>query len=483
MLAEVVEELKKTDPRAASPARRYAGPGDVECDFCTGRKHKAVKSCLVCLTSFCKIHLEPHLELPALKKHILIEASSKLQEKICTQHDKVFEIYCHTDQRCICSLCMLEDHKQHDVASLSTARAEKQSKLKEEKLKFLQRIQEKKKKVHELKEVVNITKTRAQTALEENEIMFTEMISFMEHKRSEINKLIKAREKVQLIQAEQLLDQLEQEITDIQRTVTEIQQLSHTNDHIEFLQKFQSLSISSESEDSPSIPVHQQLSFAGVRNSLSDLKKQLEEFCEEPVVFYKIPPHVAAVQKISASEPTSRKGFLKYLRYFTLDPKTVHHKLHLSEKNRSVTSSLLNWPDSDNPERFDSCLQVLCKESVCGRCYWELEYCGDVYVSVSYKEISRKGPGKECEFGRNSQSWSLWSTSSLSFFHDDIKTELGVPSPSRIGVYVDHSAGSLSFYAVSDTIRLIHRVHTTFTQPLYAGFGVYGGTVRLCDPK
>ncbi|KAK3522789.1 hypothetical protein QTP86_034651 [Hemibagrus guttatus] len=173
--------------------------------------------------------------------------------------------------------------------------------------------------------------------------------------------------------------------------------------------------------------------------------------------------------------------------YLTLDPNTTHRTLILSEKNRVVRVSGREQKYSDHPERFDYWSQVLCKESVCGRCYWEVEWSGDVgvYISVSYKDISRKGRGDECGFGLNNQSWSLWcSSSSLSFHHNNIKTDLRVPSPSRIGVYVDHSAGTLSFYSVSDTMKLLHRVHTTFTQPLYAGFWVgYGSYVRLCGPE
>ncbi|XP_060769674.1 tripartite motif-containing protein 16-like, partial [Neoarius graeffei] len=194
----------------------------------------------------------------------------------------------------------------------------------------------------------------------------------------------------------------------------------------------------------------------------------------------------AAVQIISEPEPQSREEFLKYFCYLTLDPNTVHRDLILSEKNRAVRGSGREQRYSDHPERFDSWPQVLCKESVCGRCYWEVERSGDdVFISVSYKDISRKGQGDEYLFGLNNQSWSLWcfSSSSLSFYHNSIKTDLRVPSPSRIGVYVDHSAGTLSFYSVSDTMKLLHRVHTTFTQPLYAGFWVSGSTVRLCDPE
>ncbi|XP_026993715.2 tripartite motif-containing protein 16-like [Tachysurus fulvidraco] len=189
---------------------------------------------------------------------------------------------------------------------------------------------------------------------------------------------------------------------------------------------------------------------------------------------------------ILPSEPKSREDFLQYFCYLTLDPNTAHHRLILSEKNRVVTLSETEQQYSDHPERFDFYTQVLCKESVCGRCYWEVERSSDVYISVSYKEISRKGRGYECLFGGNSQSWSLWCfSSSVAFWHNNIHTELRGPASSRIGVYVDHNAGTLSFYSVSDTMRLLHRVHTTFTQPLYTGVCMYcyKSSVRFCDPK
>ncbi|XP_053498580.1 tripartite motif-containing protein 16-like [Ictalurus furcatus] len=486
MLAEVVEKLKKTEVQAASPAHCYAGPGDVECDFCTGRKRKAVKSCLMCLASSCETHLKPHLEGPALKKHKLAEVSGNLQEKICSEHDKVLEIYCRTDQSFICYLCMTDEHKSHDTVSVKACRTEKQSELKEEQMKSQQRIQEKQKKVQELKQAVNTIKLSAQTAVEDSETIFTEMIGSVEKRRSEVTELIRAQEKAELSRAERLLEQLEQEIADLQRRVTELEELSHTDDHLHFLQSFQPLRVSSGHEDSCSITVNQHLSFDGVRESLSALKKRLEEFCQEE--FIRIPEHAAAVQIILPSEPKSRQDFLQYFCDLTLDPNTVNYNLILSERNRAVTYTERKQQYSDHPERFDTYKQVLSKENVCGRCYWEAEWNGDVwvYISVSYKDISRKGRGNERWFGHNNQSWSLCcSTSSLFFCHNNIKTRLTGPPSFRIGVYVDHSAGTLSFYSVSDTMNLLHRVHTTFTQPLYAGFWVpyYGSTLRLCNPK
>ena len=151
------------------------------------------------------------------------------------------------------------------------------------------------------------------------------------------------------------------------------------------------------------------------------------------------------------------------------------------------------WYDyPDHPERFDYWEQVLCTESVCGRSYWEIELSetGSVDIAVSYKNIRRKGDynRRECLFGNNDRSWSLCFNSypdfsSCTFTHNSIETELPfIPKSRKIGVYVDHRAGTLSFYSVSDKMSLIHRVQTTFTQPLYPGFRViYGTCMKLCD--
>uniref|UniRef100_A0A8C1M646 Tripartite motif-containing protein 16-like n=1 Tax=Cyprinus carpio TaxID=7962 RepID=A0A8C1M646_CYPCA len=287
----------------------------------------------------------------------------------CDKHGKILEVFCRTDQKCICVLCTKYEHKNHDTVSAAAQRTEKQ--------------------VFETNDQVNTQCSDPITAVEDSKRIFTELIRSIERSRSELIRLIRDQEKTAVSRAEGRLRRLEQEINDLRRRDAKLEQLSHTQDHIQFLQ---------------------------------------------------------------------------------------------SNRVITVTNAVQSYPD--HPDRFDVG-QVLCRESVCGRCYWELEWSGDKGV--------RKGQRKECGFGYNDQSWSLFcSPSRYSFRHNNIKTDLPVESiSSRIGVFVDHSAGTLSFYSVSDTMSFIHTVQTTFTQPLYPGFWVYVGssqkkkkptTVFFCGP-
>ncbi|XP_073686758.1 E3 ubiquitin/ISG15 ligase TRIM25-like [Garra rufa] len=255
----------------------------------------------------------------------------------------------------------------------------------------------------------------------------------------------------------------------IQQREKHVQQLRET---VESHKSFQSLSAPPESTDVNGDPLSSRFSYDGLRESVHQLRDKLEDFCKEEL------------KKISdrVSFTRIRNSLLQYSHQLTLDLNTVNKHIRLSESNRvmTYTETVQSYPD--NPDRFDYWPQVLCRESVCGRCYWELEYSagisGSVDISVSYKSISRRGQGDECVFGRNDQSWCLYCTPSrYQFGHKNIWTVLPVESiSSRIGVYVDHSAGTLSFYSVSDTMSLIHTVQTTFTQPLYPGFWVRSGS-------
>nr|XP_055040799.1 tripartite motif-containing protein 16-like isoform X1 [Misgurnus anguillicaudatus] len=477
MLANMVEELRRLQIDRSAPS--YAGPGDVECDVCTGRKCKAIKSCLVCLESYCQTHFEQHEAFHTGKRHKVIDVTGRLQEMICSQHDKLLEVYCRTDQRCICLLCLMDEHKNHDTVSAAAERTEKQRLMEDNQSKLQQIIKEKEKELQDLRETVTIYTISAQTAVEDSDRTFTELIRSIERRQSDVIQLIRDQEKTAVSRAEELLKKLQQEIDDLRRRNDEMEKLSQTKDHICFLQSVQS--VSSPHAPSDNIIFSSLLSFDDVRKSVINLKEKMENFCKE-----EISDKVTDIEIIPINGPKSRAELIQYFSLFSLDPNTAHRDICLSEENRAATDTYTEQQYPDHPDRFDDWCQVLCKESLCGRCYWEIEWSGSkgVFISVSYKSISRKGRGDECAFGLNDQSWSFFSSPSVcSICHNKIKTDLTVNSSScRIGVYVDHSAGILSFYSVSDKMTLIHRVNTTFTQPLYPGFGVcLESAVKLCD--
>ncbi|XP_018588608.2 tripartite motif-containing protein 16-like protein [Scleropages formosus] len=470
MLAEVLEKVKKAEVQAAPPDRCYAGPGDAECDVCIGRKKKAVKSCLVCLASYCETHLQPHYESPTFKKHKLIDATGQLQDKICSLHEKLLEIYCRTDRQRICRACVMDEHRTHDTVSAAAGRTEKQNHLEVTQREFQQREEDMK----ELRQAVDSLARSAQAALEDTESIFGEMMHSVERRRSEVRDLIGAQEKAAIRWATGLQEQLEQEIAELKRRCSELDKFSTTEDHIEFLQSFQFVCAPPVSGDLPRVTVSPQCSFEDVRKTLSALKDQIEDASKTKLI--QISETVQDVDFLKAPEPRTRTQFLQYACQPTLDPNTAHDHLSLSEEHRVATRTTVNqYPH--HPDRFNALHQVLCREALCGRSYWEVQWSGrGVDIAVSYRGISRKGRGNNSMFGHNDKSWSLFcSPSGYYFLHSNKRTAVSGPHSSTIGVYLDHRAGTLSFYSVSkDTMTLLHKVQTTFTEPLYPGFWILG---------
>ncbi|XP_073697818.1 protein NLRC3-like [Garra rufa] len=180
-----------------------------------------------------------------------------------------------------------------------------------------------------------------------------------------------------------------------------------------------------------------------------------------------------------------RPGLQKYACDLTLDPNTANTKLILSEDNRKATLVEDPQPYPDHPERFEHYEQVLCGESLTGRCYWEAEWSGYVDIAVTYKGISRKGRSDDCDYGLNNKSWTVSCVKGrYTHWYDKVSVDILVPfsKSTRVGVYVDVSAGALSFYSVSDTHTLthLHTFNTTFTEPLYAGIGVFYNNCSVC---
>ncbi|XP_018546817.2 tripartite motif-containing protein 16 isoform X1 [Lates calcarifer] len=484
MFADLVEELKKAGLQAASPDHLYAGPGDVACDFCTERKLKAFKSCLVCLASYCEQHLQPHYDVAPLKKHKLVEPTSRLQENVCSLHDEVMKIYCRTDQKYICYLCSMDEHKGHDTVSAAAERAERQKELEVSRQKIKQRIQDREKDVKVLQQELEAINLSADKAVENSEKIFTDLIRLIEKRSSEVKQQIRSQQKTDVSRVKELEEKLQEEITELRRKDADLEQLSHTED-LTILNKYPSLSHLGKSTSLPSIKQKSKQYFEDVTAAVSKVRDKLKAVLNEEGAKVSLKNTGADVLP-QHKEPKTRAEFLKYARQITLDPVTANIFLSLSKNNRKATlmpaGAEMFWI---HPEKFFKWWQVLSTEGLTGRCYWEVKWSGKVLVAVAYKDIRRLGTRSECGFGNNHKSWALECDSDgFTFRHNNNSTPISGPQSSRIGVYLDHRAGTLSFYSVTKTMNLLHRVQTRFTQPLYAGLWLpemAGDSAEVCE--
>lgn len=468
MLALLVEELKK--PGSQTAEDYFAEPDDVACDFCTGRKLKAIKSCLVCMVSYCCKHLQPHYESPAFEKHKLVEPSKKLQENICSLHNEVMKMFCRTDQQCICYLCPVDGHKDHDTVSAAAERTERERELRKIQQNVQKRIQDREKDMKVLQEKEEAIDHSAEKTMRDTENIFTEAIRLLEERHSDVKQQVRSQQGAEVSRVRELQEKLGKEIIELKRRDAELNKLTHTEDH-EFLQNYLTLSHLTESKDSSNIKICPLTYFEEMTAAVSRVQQKLQSVLSKDWMNISVPVTDVDVL-LPLPEPKTRADYLKYLCEITLDPNITHPAIALSEGNRRATLKERPLPYYSHPDRFIHCYQALSREGLIGCCYWEVTKRARLFVGVAYKTMSRAAG--ECIFGFNSHSWALkCERESYEFYHNKVQIPVSGPRSSRIGVYLDHRAGILEFYSVTQTMSLLHRVQTTFTQPLYAGIRFY----------
>ncbi|XP_068604497.1 tripartite motif-containing protein 16-like protein [Brachionichthys hirsutus] len=500
VLAEVVEKFQQSGSQeaAAAAAQPRNKPKEARCGVCTGKKPKAVRWCLTCSESFCSDHLRVHNERFHGKAHRLLPAGEQPREAaLCPQHDRSLRLFCRTDLRFACSLCVKESHANHDAVPVAEERAERQKKLQEASLKSLQKLKDADK---ELRYVVRYIKHSTEAAVEESERILSRLIRSIEKQSGEVKELLRVQERAALSRVEELLEETQREAAAVRRAESELVRLSRSEDHIHFLEESKSLHLTTKTVEIPNTDALPYLMYKRMRGALADLKDSLDESLErefnrisDKVFSLKETTNQRTSEKTKAkdkdiqynAEPKSRADFLHYRNDITLDPNTANPYLSFSDGHRGVTTLPEPQPYPDHSARFTSWAQVLCRAGMAGRCYWEVEWAGKGGVSIGacYKNMNRSGGGSDSKLGHNSKSWSLdCSNSSCSFQHNKESVVIAAPCCRRIGIYLDFRAGTLSFYNISDTMVLLHKVKTTFNQPVYPGFWVgLGSSMKLCS--
>ncbi|XP_053349189.1 nuclear factor 7, brain-like [Clarias gariepinus] len=425
----------------------------VLCELCCKKnKCAAVKSCLTCMTSYCKTHLEPHEKVFSFKKHKLMEPVENLGDYICQKHERPLELFCRDDQTCVCQFCTETDHKTHNTVPIEEESAEKKINMDKTQAEVQQMIQERMKKIEEIKHSVELSNKNTEKEKADVVEIFSALMRCIERRQAELLKVMEEKQKAAERQAEEFIKDLEQEITELKRRNTELEQLSHTEDHLHLLQIYPSLCSPPHTQDWTDVTIDSRLSVETVRRALSQIQETLSEEMEK-------------------LDETELKRIKQYAVDVTLDPDTANPYLILSDDGKQVTCGDKRQNLPDNPERFNRCACVLGKEGFSsGRFYYEVQVREKTEWDLGVaRSINRKGDitanpnhGVWCVLLRNKTEYKAVDSPSTSL---SLKQ-----APQKVGVFVDYEEGLISFYDVDAKSHIYSFTGQTFTEKLYPIF-------------
>nr|XP_040042820.1 E3 ubiquitin-protein ligase TRIM39-like isoform X2 [Gasterosteus aculeatus aculeatus] len=418
-ISEMVVQFRQSAQQKASSSsseQQESKPGEVPCDVCTGTKVKALKSCLVCLFSYCETHLEPHLTASRLKRHQLMDPVENLEGRMCTKHDKPLELFCKSDQTCVCMLCTVLDHKMHDVVPLKEEYEEKKVELKKTEAEIQQMIQKRRVKIQQIKHSVDLKKQEATKK-----------------------------------QAEAFIRELEEEISELMKRSAEVEQLSLSEDHLHLLQS-SNIHQPPPTKDWTEVSVCPSYEGTVVR-AVSQLEETLSKKMKKWFAEMKKKVQMFAVDLI-------------------LDPETAHPQLILSDDGKQVKHGDV-WKNlPNNPERFSIWSCVLTKQSFSsGRFYFEVQVEGKThwFLGVNRESVNRK---EIISLSPQNGYWIICLINGNEYLAlDDPPVDLSLKSgPQKVGVFVDYEEGVVSFYDVEAAALIYSFTGCSFTEKLFPFF-------------
>ncbi|XP_073668881.1 E3 ubiquitin-protein ligase TRIM39-like [Paramisgurnus dabryanus] len=441
---------------------------EVLCDICEEVKLKAVKSCLVCQSSYCETHLVPHMRVTGLQKHKLIDPVNNLQDYICQKHERPLELFCRDDQTCVCLICTVKDHKNHNTVTLEEESEEKKIELSKTQTDVQQKIQDRIKKIQDIKHSAELRRLKKFNLLEMEETQ-------------------KAAEK----QDEDHIKDLEQEITELKRRNTELEKITNTEDHLHIIQVSRSLSYYSyyiifvkekhlkgwrhqQKCPSPHNLKHLRLHYSPL---VGRIRSHLW-FLVVPVgisllMIYLTSSTDVQTPNIEKLSEVVLKKMQQYAVDVTLDPDTAHPYLILSVDNKQVRyGGFILWSPPDNPERFDRCINVLGMQGFSsGRFYYEVQVKGKTKwtLGVARESVNRKG---EITLTPANGFWTVTLRKENEYrakAGPSVSLSLKV-SPQKVGVFVDYEEGLVSFYDVESRSHIYSFTNQSFNEKLYPYF-------------
>ncbi|XP_044198368.1 E3 ubiquitin-protein ligase TRIM21-like [Thunnus albacares] len=457
LFSEMVSQFRQEAQQKASSSsseQQAAKPGEVPCDVCTGTKLKALKSCLVCLTSYCETHLETHLTVSGLKRHQLMDPVENLEDRMCMKHDKPLELFCKTDQTCVCMLCSVLNHKTHEFVPLKEEYEGKKAELGKTEAEIQQMIQKRQLKIEEMKRSINFCKGNADREKAEGVQVFTALKESVERSLNELIETIEGQQRTTEKQAEDFIKELEQEISELMKRSSEVEKLSHSEDHLHLLQNFPSLKAAPPTKDWTEVSVYPPSYEGTVVRTVTQLEETLSK----------------EMKKLLGE--AGLKRVQQYAVDVTLDPDTAHPHLILSDDEKQVNHGDVKKNLPDNPGRFSPCVCVLGKQSFSsGRFYFEVQVKGKTKwdLGVARESINRK---ENIPLSPQDGYWTIWFRNGNEYSaRNDPPVRLSLKSQlQKVGVFVDYEEGLVSFYDVDAAALIYSFTGCSFSEKLYPYF-------------
>ncbi|XP_076025490.1 E3 ubiquitin-protein ligase TRIM21-like isoform X1 [Genypterus blacodes] len=440
----------KASRRSEEPA---AKPGEVQCVFCTGTKVKAIKTCLKCEASYCQTHLEPHLTAARLKSHQLIHPVDNLEDRMCKTHNKPLELFCKTDQTCVCSLCPVLDHKNHEFVPLKEEHEGKKAKLEKTVAEIKQKMQQRRLKIQEINQSEKLSREAADRKKAEGLQIFTTLKQHVEDIQADFMETVEKKQKSTKKQAEDFIKELQQELSELTVTAAELEKLLLSEDHLHLLQSFSSIN-APPTKDWTQVRVHQR----SQEGTLEKAVAQLEETISKEVKKLLEKLELRRIQQFAVD--------------VTLDPDTAHPYLILSDDEKQVYCGDVRKNLSDKLQRFDRRVGVLGKQSFSsGRFYFEVQVKGKTEwdLGVTTETSNRKGV---ITLRPQHGNWAVGLRNENKFSaHDDPPVRLSLKSkPEKVGVFVEYEEGLVSFYDVDAAALIFSFTGCSFTHKLLPYF-------------
>ncbi|XP_023277540.1 E3 ubiquitin-protein ligase TRIM39-like isoform X1 [Seriola lalandi dorsalis] len=429
-------------------------PGkSIHCDVCVGKQTKALKSCLMCLTSYCESHLEPHLRVATLKIHKLIEPIAMLESRMCKKHQRLLELYCRSDQRCVCVLCTETDHRCHDTVPVERESQKKKAQMKRMEADVKQMIQDRLQKAEEIKHSVELSKQNSKRDISESMEVFSVLFRSMERSQAELVDTIQKKQAAAEERAERLIAELELEISELERKRNEMVQFSHSEDHLHLLQRFPALSSPPSAKACSDITVHSDTCLGTVRRAVANTEEQIQ----------------LALKKLSTQAHEKMK---QYAADVHLDPGTANPWLVLSEDGTQVWDGDVEQNLVDIPERFDTAPCVIATQGfTTGRHYWEVDVTDKTAwdLGVAQQSVKRKGVVTLCP-EEGYLTVCLRKGSEYRACAGQAELLCLAQRPQVLGVFLDYEDGTVSFYDAQAQSHIYSFTKFQFTEAMFPFF-------------